>query len=198
MNAPLVLASASPRRRDILETLGVPFRIVTADISEARQAGEPPADYARRLAREKALEVCERLDDESPRPFVLGADTIVVVDGELLGKPKDDGQAARMLKAIAGRTHHVITAVALGRVQQGFVDDRLVQAEVTIRQLSPEEIARYVDSGEGRDKAGSYAAQGIGAGLVREIRGSYHAVVGLPAVETLELLGVHQAIAQWP
>src|SRR5262249_32672430 len=132
------------------------------------------------------------------RAFVLGADTIVVLDREILGKPRDDEDAVRMLCAMQGRTHVVVTAVALRRANHELARVIAVHSRVEFRALDEAAVRRYVASGEGRDKAGSYAAQGLGAGLVRAIDGSYSNVVGLPACETLELLHEAGAIGAWP
>lgn len=195
----MVLGSASPRRREILETLGVPFRVEVADVDESPSADEPAREYVLRVARAKAAAVGSRV----PNDVVLTADTTVVLDGRILGKPRDLGEARAMLRALSGRTHEVLTAVvvrapsaahlgALGEVAT------LVRTEVAFRALDDETVERYAASGEGLDKAGAYAIQGLGMGLVREIRGSYTNVVGLPAVETLELLARVGALQRWP
>lgn len=191
----IVLASASPRRREILATLGIPFRVELADIDESTVPGEPADRYVVRLAREKALAVAERV---APGPCVLAADTSVVVDGAILGKPHDDDDARRMLRALSGRPHEVLTGVAVLATADRSWTHRCVATEVFFRALDEGEIDRYVASGEGRDKAGGYAIQGLGMGLVREIRGSYTNVVGLPAAEVVELLRAAGAIDRWP
>ena len=193
MSARLVLASASPRRRDILATLGLAFEAIAADVDETPRAQEPPAVLARRLAATKARAVAAR----EPGAFVLGADTVVVIDGEVLNKPADDADARAMVGRLGGRWHEVVTGVALarGETQLEALD---VRTRVRFRALSPDTVARYVATGEGRDKAGAYAVQGIGAGLVERIDGSYANVVGLPACETLQLLSRHGALGAWP
>jgi septum formation protein len=196
--ARLVLASASPRRREILSQLGIAFRVVPGSVDEARGASEEPESYARRMAGAKAGEVARRLRSESPAPFVLGADTIVVVGGAVLGKPGSTTDAEAMLRRLSGRSHTVVTAVALRRAGSEYRDETAVATRVTFRELGNETVARYAASGEGGDKAGSYAIQGLGAGLVLEIDGSYSNVVGLPAAQTLELLQRAGAIAEWP
>jgi septum formation protein len=138
------------------------------------------------------------LAQEGSRAFVLGADTIVVVDRAIVGKPSDDADAIRMLLLMQGRTHEVITAVALGRAGDGLSRTLAVRSRVTFRAFDRAFAGRYVATGEGRDKAGSYAAQGLGAGLLRAIEGSYSNVVGLPACETLELLIEQGAVGAWP
>lgn len=199
MTAPrIVLASASPRRREILETLGVAFRVEVAAIDESVRPDEGPEAYVARVAREKARAVAARCDADV---VVLAADTSVIVDGRILGKPEDDEDAARMLRLLSGRAHDVLTAIAIEGPRSG--DERastahVIRTEVVFRAVDDDAIARYVASGEPRDKAGAYAIQGLGMGLVREIRGSYTNVVGLPAVETLELLAESGVTATWP
>ena len=195
---PLVLASASPRRRSILQQLGVAFDVIPSGVEEKRTSGEPPAAFAGRMAALKAKDVAERLGSEGNRCFVLGADTIVVIDEQVLGKPANDEEARGMLLRLCGRTHEVITAVALVRAGESLQRDLLVSTRVSFRSLDASAVARYVSSGEGRDKAGSYAIQGLGVGLVSEIDGSYSNVVGLPAVQTIELLVGAGALGQWP
>jgi septum formation protein len=198
LDAPLVLASASPRRREILQRLGIPFRVAPSRADETRRPGEAPDAYVRRAARAKAAEVAGRFRGEAPAPFVLAADTIVVLEGDVLGKPGDDHDAWAMIARLEGRAHFVTTAVALGRAGAGVLGDVAVTTRVIFRELSGSEIDGYVASGEGRDKAGAYAIQGLGAGLVQEIAGSYENVVGLPAVETLRLLREQGALLSWP
>jgi septum formation protein len=176
----LLLASASPRRRALLWQIGVAHRIAIADVDETPRAGESAADCVQRLALAKANKV-----GEAGLP-VLGADTAVVLEGELLGKPRDRDSAISMLSRLSGRSHRVLTAVALvdGRGSQVRVSD----SEVQFRTLSAAECARYWDSGEPRDKAGGYAIQGLGAVFVRRLIGSYSGVMGLPLYETAALL----------
>jgi len=178
-STPLVLASASPRRRALLEQLGIPLHVDPAHLDENVGAGEPADRYVLRIAREKAAAVCAR----HPGATVLAADTSVVVDGRVLGKPVDPDDALRMLGALAGRSHHVLTAVAVAGAGV-----RLVTAEVTFARAAEPELRWYVATGEPMDKAGAYAVQGIGGFLVERITGSVSAVVGLPLVETLALL----------
>lgn len=186
-----VLASASPRRREILETLGIHVDVVPSGADETPVPGMSPDALARHLAATKAREVAAR-----EAGFVLGADTIVVVDGEMLAKPEDDDDAVRMIGRLAGRAHEVITGVAL--VSATGADELSVTTRVWFRELSPEVVRRYVATGEGRDKAGAYGIQGIGAGLVSRIEGSWSNVVGLPAAETIELLQRAGALGSWP
>jgi septum formation protein len=194
----LVLASESPRRRDILGSLGVTFRVTPSGIDETALPAEPADAHVKRLAREKGLEVRSRLLADRERPFILSADTVVVVDGAIYGKPVDDADAQRMLQTLTGRTHRVLTAVALCEVASEYRDALLLATEVTFRAFDETTIAGYVASGEARDKAGSYAIQGLGAGLVRSIHGSYTNVVGMPAAETLEMLLRAGVVGTWP
>ncbi len=183
----LVLASASPRRREILEQAGIPHVVHPANIDETPRVDESPVGLSLRLAREKALTVAKRLGAE-PRRQVLGSDTIVVLDGVVLGKPADPEDAVRLLQQLAGRTHTVVTAVAVVDSASLEVRDLAVQSRVTLRAASEEEIRRYVATGEPLDKAGAYAIQGEGAQLVSRLEGSRSNVIGLPLEETLALL----------
>lgn len=188
----IVLASASPRRREILSQLGVPFRVVPSSADETQLAGESPFDYVMRVAEAKVREVATREEG-----FVLGADTTVVVDDRALAKPESDEEGIAMILTLEGRAHEVATGLCLAH--RGVIVARtLVRSRVRFVAVDRAGAARYVASGEGRDKAGGYAIQGLGAGLVRSIEGSYHNVVGLPAVETLEMLRAHGAIGDWP
>jgi septum formation protein len=196
--APLVLASASPRRRVLLSQVGVPFEVRPSDVDEVQGPDESPVDFAARAARDKALDVAERLGREGSDAFVLGADTIVLHEGRALGKPRDDADALAMVGGLVGRAHEVITAVCLARTDRGVVGEVQVRTGVRFREAAPAEVQRYVATGEGRDKAGAYAVQGIGAGFVQAIEGSYPNVVGLPLVETLELLRAGGALGEWP
>ncbi|MCB1152571.1 septum formation inhibitor Maf [bacterium] len=178
----LVLASASPRRSAMLGDLGLRFEIHPAHIDESLLPDEAPEAHAERLARAKAVTIAK----EHPDALVLGVDTIVLIDGRVLGKPKDVPDAEAMLATIAGRTHTVCTAYAITAVDAGIEHVRLVKSRVTLRELSPERIAKYVATGEPMDKAGSYAIQGLGAAFVRAVEGSYTCVVGLPLCEFCE------------
>ncbi len=179
----ILLASQSPRRAELLRQIGVEFDILAAAIDETPLAGEAPPEFARRMAREKALAVA---GNEETRP-VLGADTVVEIDGEILGKPRDRDDAARMLTRLSARRHQVHSAVALHA--DGETQVACNRTEVAFRAIGREEIAAYWRSGEPRDKAGGYAIQGLGALFVQEIHGSYSAVMGLPLFETAALLG---------
>jgi septum formation protein len=194
----LVLASASPRRRDILGSLGVTFRVLPSGIDESALPHETPEAHVRRLSIEKAAEVRARLAGDPERPWVFAADTIVVIDGAILGKPRDDADAQRMLLQLSRRTHRVLTAIHLCEVGSARERGQTLETAVQFRSLDERAAAAYVASGEGRDKAGSYAIQGLGAGLVRSINGSYTNVVGMPAAETLDLLLWAGVIEDWP
>ncbi|HEX3555248.1 MAG TPA: Maf family protein [Thermoanaerobaculia bacterium] len=176
-----ILASGSPRRRELLAGLGVRFTVRAVDLDETPGAGEPPEATVLRLARAKATARAE------PGELVLGADTVVVIDGELLGKPRDPEDARRMLARLAGREHTVLTGVALEEPGRNRRTSALERSQVRMASLTPEEIAWYVSTGEPLDKAGSYAIQGIGALLVEEVRGNYTNVVGLPLPLTRRL-----------
>jgi septum formation protein len=189
----LVLASASPRRREILGTLGLDFVVDASGAAEEPQPGEAPDALARRLAREKAREVSGRHSGA----FVLGADTVVVIDGAVLGKPADEVDARRMVARLAGRWHEVITGIALVR-DGATLEDLAVSTRVRFVALDEARIARYAATGEGLDKAGAYAVQGIAAGLCDRLEGSYSNVVGLPAAETVALLERNGAVERWP
>jgi septum formation protein len=175
----LTLASQSPRRRELLALLGLHLRVRPAHADETPRPGEPPGAYVERLAREKARAV--------EGEFVLAADTTVVLDGAILGKPEHDADAARMLRALSGRRHEVTTGVCL-RAPGGREEALAVTTEVEFATLVEAQIAWYVGTGEPRDKAGAYAVQGAGGVFVREVRGSVSNVVGLPVAETAALL----------
>ncbi len=191
----LYLASQSPRRRELLQQIGVLHQVVGADVIEVPRTQESPSDYVQRLAREKAeagLASVKRLA-LAPKP-VLGADTIVVINNAILEKPQSAEHAADMLRKLAGATHQVMTAVAM------VADDKccikLSVTDVVFRPLSEQEITTYWESGEPRDKAGGYAIQGLGAVFVQQIRGSYTGVVGLP-IEQMVLLLDEFAVPYW-
>jgi septum formation protein len=177
----LILASASPRRRELLGGLGLRFTVRAADLDETPLASERPEETVLRLAREKAAAQAH------PGEIVLAADTVVVIDGELLGKPGDPEDARRMLARIAGREHTVFTGVAVEEPGRGRRASEIASSRVRMAPLTPEQIAWYVETGEPLDKAGSYAVQGIGALFVEEIFGNYTNVVGLPLPLTWKL-----------
>ena len=182
----VVLASASPRRRELLAQIGVEFTVSPADIDETVQPGESPDDYVLRMAITKAQQGYASMADPLALALILGADTAVVLDKQILGKPRDQADAEYMLACLAGRTHRVMSAVAVTDGQR--LASRLSVTAVTFRDLRAEEITAYWHSGEPRDKAGAYGIQGYGALLVSELQGSYSGVVGLPLFETAELL----------
>ncbi|WP_417704993.1 Maf family protein [Pseudomonas sp.] len=191
--AELFLASASPRRRELLAQIAVPCVTQIASIDENPLPAEPAAAYVERLAREKARAGLLALGGRDDA-VVLGADTAVVLDGRILGKPADLNESRVMLQALSGRSHQVLTAVAL--VGDGREAARVVSSEVSFRPISEAEIEAYWASGEPCDKAGSYGIQGLAAVFVSQLQGSYSAVVGLPLCETAELLGEF-GIACW-
>lgn len=193
-SAPLVLASGSPRRRELLAGAGIAFEVIPAGIEEHARSGETPEALVVRLAHEKALAVARRLAP-GPRRLVLGADTLVVLDGEILGKPRDAAEAEVMLTRLAGRTHRVLTGVALARSDGPELRACRVASEVRMRPASSGEIRRYVATGEPLDKAGAYALQGRGRAFVVGVEGSTSNVIGLPVDETLALL--REAHAAW-
>jgi septum formation protein len=178
----VVLASASPRRQELLTAAGIPFEVLPVDVDETPLDGELPEEHVRRLALAKAEAALAR----RPEAVVLGADTIVVAGGRILGKPRDAEDAARMLRALAGRAHEVLTGVALSSVRGTMFE--LERTRVWFAPLSDQEIADYVASGEPRDKAGAYAIQGLAARFVVRIDGSYSNVVGLPVALVYRLL----------
>ena len=188
---PLYLASGSPRRRELLTQIGVPFSVVSAPIDETPLPNESAPAYVERLARAKAAAGLACLEGPA---VVLGADTAVVLDGRILGKPENREDALAMLADLSGREHQVLTAVALSDGQR--VHSLCVTSKVRFRAISAEEAQRYWASGEPADKAGGYAIQGLGAVFVTGLSGSYSAVVGLPLSETAELLGQF-GIACW-
>jgi septum formation protein len=181
----IYLASRSPRRRELLSQLGVHFEILDFEVDESPLAGEMPDALVRRLAVRKA-DAGRALLGASGGHQVLGADTIVVLDDEMIGKPRDAGHACELLMRLSGRCHGVLSAVALASSQG--TDTRVSESRVCFRQLSRPECKAYVATGEPMDKAGGYGIQGRAAAFVRELRGSYSGVMGLPLFETAELL----------
>lgn len=183
--ATLYLASGSPRRRELLAQIGVPFITLSAAIDEAAWPGEAAPGYVERLALDKARAGLASLSDCSDA-VVLGADTAVVLDGQILGKPQDRAEALDMLAALSGREHQVLTAVALVSQLRSAV--QVVTSRVSFRPLRPGEAEAYWATGEPCDKAGGYGIQGLAAVFVSQLQGSYSAVVGLPLCETAQLL----------
>lgn len=189
----LLLASASPRRAQLLMQVGVPFSSAATNVEEVRGIGESPTDYVQRLAEDKARAGLA-VAGEEPGLWVLGADTMGVIDGEILEKPRDFTDFARMMRLLSGREHSVLTAICL--CGAGAVHNRLVETRVRFRSLDRRLIESYWETGEPLDKAGGYGIQGMGALLVESISGSYSNVVGLP-VETLAPLLEQVGIAYW-
>ena len=178
----VVLASSSPRRRELLTLIGIPHAVSPADIDETPLAAEEPRPHAERLARGKASVVAER----EPNAVVIAADTIVVVDGDILGKPRDEAEARAMLRRLSGRQHVVLTAVAVAR--DGVIVSDVESVDVTFRTLSEADITRYIATREPMDKAGAYGIQGYGATIVERVDGDYFAVMGLPLNRLARLL----------
>ncbi len=182
----VVLASASPRRRDLLNLIGIPHEVQPANIDESYRAGETPLEHVERLARGKAAAI------DAPGSVTIGSDTIVVVDGDVLGKPRDREHACSMLRRLSGRSHIVMTAVAVR--WRGEVRSAVEQVGVTFRSLGDDDIQRYIDTDEPMDKAGAYGIQGYGATIVERVDGDYFSVMGLPLnrlVRLMRELGLH-------
>jgi septum formation protein len=185
---PIVLASASPRRQELLKNAGIEFVVKPANIPEVRHRGEAPKAFAERMAKEKARAVWAM----NQNAYVLGADTIVVVDDVVLGKPEDEHDAARMLRLLSGRKHQVITGVCLRGTD--FEDVRSETTAVHVSALTHADIRGYIASGEPMDKAGAYAIQGAASRWISKIEGDYSNVVGLPVALVLQLLREHRLI----
>lgn len=184
MVQPFVLASQSPRRKELLEILGIPFSIVVPAVDEAVRAGESPEDYVVRVAREKAIDVTSRV----PGSVVIAADTVVTVDGEILGKPRDRADAIRMLEKLSGREHRVYTAVCVIGPSPDRIREGVDSTAVWVNPLTPEQIASYIDRENVMDKAGAYAIQGFASVFIPRIEGSYSNVMGLPLSLVYDLL----------
>ncbi|MFO7569251.1 MAG: Maf family protein [Smithellaceae bacterium] len=184
LTAPLILASVSPRRKELLRSVGLTFKIKPAHVDETCLNAETPLAHVRRLSGNKAMAIA----DQYPGAWVLGADTIVVIDGLILGKPKNKRQAREMLGRLSDRTHTVFTGFTLIRKDAGVLKTRVVRSAVRFKKISPEEMDWYVNCDEPYDKAGGYAVQGKGAYFIKSIRGSYTNVIGLPLCETLDTL----------
>lgn len=179
----VILASGSPRRHELLQMIGIAHDVVPADIDESQRDGERPVEHVERLAREKGAAIAARFPDS----LVISADTIVVIGGEVLGKPRDVPDACSMLRRLAGHTHVVFTAVAVSL--HGRMESDVEEVSVTFLPLSEAVLASYVSTGEPMDKAGSYGIQGYGSTLVERIDGDYFAVMGLPLARLILLLG---------
>jgi septum formation protein len=183
-NIQFILASASPRRQELLRSVGLKYKTIPAHVNEDYQEGESPREHVRRLARDKAHVIAKKY----PQAWVLGADTIVVIDDMILGKPKNKPQAQKMLERLSGREHKVFTGFTLTHVASKVSKTRVIQSAVQFKKITPEEMEWYVACDEPYDKAGGYAVQGKGAYFIKSIRGSYTNVIGLPLCEVLEEL----------
>ncbi len=192
----LVLASASPRRRELLEQLGLNLQVTAANVDETPHDGERPAEYVRRVAAAKCDAVAGARAINLPGIPILAADTIVIVDDQILGQPRDEADARRMLLALAGRRHEVTTAYRINF--GGRTLDRAVTTTVSFRSLQPAEVDAYVASGEWKGKAGGYAVQGRAGVFVTELRGSHTNVIGLPLAEVLADLQALEALPGYP
>ncbi|HWP80286.1 MAG TPA: Maf family protein [Candidatus Acidoferrum sp.] len=188
LTLPIVLASASPRRRELLSGLGLAFEVAAADIDEEAVTAPTPQELVKELALQKARAVAK----VRPDALVIGADTVVFKDGRIFGKPQDEADAADMLRALSGDIHTVATGVALVSPETEIAD--VVTAQVTFKTLTEGEIKRYIATGEPFDKAGGYGIQGRAAAMIREISGDYYTVVGLPVCRLGELLAEHFGI----
>lgn len=186
MNNAVFLASGSPRRRELLAQIGVPTEVIRVDVDETPQLREGAETYVSRLALAKARAGWQQVAERTEEWPVLGADTVVVCERDILGKPRDRQEAAAMLQRLSARTHKVLTAVALVRGER--IATALSLTDVSFRALTADDIQRYCATGEPDDKAGAYGIQGYGAALVTHIQGSYSGVVGLPLAETAQLL----------
>jgi septum formation protein len=184
LSSPFILASASPRREELLRSVGLKFKIVPADVDETYIDGESPRTHVRRLSNDKAMVIAAKY----PKTLVLGADTIVVIDGLILGKPKSKREAREMLQRLSNRQHTVFTGFTIACTDAGMSKTKVVQSAVQFKKINPEEMDWYVNCDEPYDKAGGYAAQGKGAYFIKAIRGSYTNVIGLPLCEVLEEL----------
>src|SRR3984957_8081189 len=194
MKETLILASASPRRRELLTQAGYRFQVEASSVAESRRPGEDAIRFVTRLAREKAEEVFARHQSSAEAVTVLGADTVVVCDGEVMGKPVDASEAERMLLLLSGRTHQVVTGVAVVWAS-GSAEVAAELTQVTMRTISPEEVSDYVAGGEPMDKAGAYAIQGYAGRWIPRINGCYFNVIGLPlALVTSLLEGAEQRL----
>ena len=188
--ASFILASASPRRRELLQSVGLKFNIIPAHVNENYLSGESPRQHVKRLSTDKAIIIARKY----PEAWVLGADTIVVIDGLILGKPKNEAQARKMLQKLSGREHKVFTGFTIAHVAAKIYKTKVIQSAVQFKTISPKEMDWYVSCDEPYDKAGGYAVQGKGAYFIQSIRGSYTNVIGLPLCEVLEELKKLKAI----
>src|SRR3990167_695364 len=185
MNYRIVVASSSPRRRELLSTLGLGFDVIHPSSDETVSGNETPEDFVLRVSAEKASSVSRTLGEGV---VVIGADTVVVVDGEILGKPRDHEDASSMLRKLSGKEHHVYTAFSIVRPKNEILHSEIVDTRVRVKPLAASEIEGYIKTGEPMDKAGAYGIQGIGSFMVGGFEGSYSNVVGLPVEELLAAL----------
>jgi septum formation protein len=190
LSASLILASASPRRQELLRAVGLKFKIIPAHVNENYIAGESPQQHVKRLSRDKAMVIARKY----PEAWVLGADTIVVIDGFILGKPKNKIQAREMLQKLSGNEHKVFTGFTIAHAAAEIYQTKVIQSAVRFKTISPKEMDWYVSCDEPYDKAGGYAVQGKGACFIQSIRGSYTNVIGLPICEVIETLKKLEAI----
>ena len=181
-SASFILASASPRRQELLRSVGLTFKTIPAHVNENYLAGEGPRQHVKRLSNDKAIVIAKKY----PEAWVLGADTIVVIDGLILGKPKNKNQALEMLRKLSGREHKVFTGFTIAHTAARIYQTKVIQSSVIFKKISPKEMKWYVSCDEPYDKAGGYAVQGKGAYFIQSIRGSYTNVIGLPLCEVLE------------
>jgi len=193
MKKRIILASASPRRRELLKHLGLAFEVIPSEVEEEVKDGEEPLDHVLRLARLKAQEIARDQDGA----VIIGADTIVVLGGEILGKPHNEEEAFKMLSQLSGRVHRVFTGFCV-LSSDGSEYSEAVESKVRFKHLTPEEIRGYIKTGEPMDKAGAYAVQERGSYMIKEIQGSYTNVVGLPLCELVEVLARIGAIELYP
>ena len=185
MNSRIILASTSPRRKELLQSVGIKFEVIAPLSDESLLHNENPKDYALRLASEKAISVSQNLKGDF---LIIGADTVVVVGDEILGKPSNVEGARAILSKISGREHHVLTAFSISKAKNTIMHSEVVDTKVQVKTLEPDEIEGYIKTGEPMDKAGAYGIQGFGAFMIKGIEGSYTNVVGLPLVEVIEAL----------
>jgi septum formation protein len=194
---PIVLASQSPRRKALLEEMGIPFVQIASHIDEQKREEESPVEFARRAAREKGEDIQERLLEKGESPFIVSADTIVVLNDRVFFKPRDKEEAREMTRQLSGRTHQVITGWAIAKTGHPTYISHTV-TDVTFHALTDAEIDLYVQTGEGLDKAGAYGVQGIGTFLVERIDGNYFNVVGLPVSHVVRALLELGALPRYP
>jgi septum formation protein len=184
LSEPCILASISPRRQELLRSVGLKFKIIPAHVNEEYLEGETPREHVRRLSQDKAMAIARK----NPSALVLGADTIVVIDSLILGKPKNKKQAREMLTRLSDREHEVFTGFTIAHDATKVYKTKVIKSSVLFKKISPKEMEWYVSCDEPYDKAGGYAVQGKGASFIKSIRGSYTNVIGLPLCEVMEEL----------